>query len=63
MVQVLAQQQKLNRNEGDNENALQAETTRIRAGNLDVSDDGPTGYARVPGDRLSLAQIEGIGRS
>eukprot|EP00959_Pyramimonas_sp_CCMP1952_P088275 1846780-Pyramimonas_sp.AAC.1 len=69
MVQVLAQQQKLDRNEGDNENAFQAEAKRIRAelattcGNLDVSDDGPTECAGVPGDRLSLTEIEGIGRS
>ncbi len=31
MVQVLAQQKKLDRNEGDNENAFQAEAKRIRA--------------------------------
>eukprot|EP00959_Pyramimonas_sp_CCMP1952_P211668 4429530-Pyramimonas_sp.AAC.1 len=69
MVKLLAQQQQLDRNEGDNESTLQAEATRIRAelaktcGTLDVSDDGPTECAGVPGDRLSLTEIEGIGRS
>eukprot|EP00959_Pyramimonas_sp_CCMP1952_P123588 2583656-Pyramimonas_sp.AAC.1 len=69
MVQVLAQQKKLDRKEGDSETTLQAEAARIRAelaktcGNLDVSDIGSTEYTGLPGDRLSLTEIEGIGRS
>eukprot|EP00959_Pyramimonas_sp_CCMP1952_P069603 1452791-Pyramimonas_sp.AAC.1 len=69
MVQVLADQNNVDRKEGDNETTLQAEAARIRAdlaktcGHLDSSDIGSTECTGLPGDRLSLTEIEGIGRS
>eukprot|EP00959_Pyramimonas_sp_CCMP1952_P061522 1285864-Pyramimonas_sp.AAC.1 len=69
MVQVLADQKNIDRNEGDNETTLQAEAARIRAdlartcGHLDASDIGSTECTGFPGDRLSLTEIAGIGRS
>eukprot|EP00959_Pyramimonas_sp_CCMP1952_P165325 3455902-Pyramimonas_sp.AAC.1 len=69
MVQVLAEQHNVDRNAGDNETTLQAEATRIRAdlarscGQTDSTDIGSTEYTGLPGDRLSLTEIERIGRS
>eukprot|EP00959_Pyramimonas_sp_CCMP1952_P184190 3851608-Pyramimonas_sp.AAC.1 len=69
MVQVLAEQQNIDRTVGDNETTLQAEATRIRAdlartcGHVDITDIGSTEYTGLPGYRLSLTEIEGIGRS
>eukprot|EP00959_Pyramimonas_sp_CCMP1952_P154518 3232428-Pyramimonas_sp.AAC.1 len=69
MGQVLADRKHIDRNEGDNETTLQAEATCIRAdlartcGHLDVADIGSTEYTGLPGDRLSLTEVKGIGRS
>eukprot|EP00959_Pyramimonas_sp_CCMP1952_P202481 4234177-Pyramimonas_sp.AAC.1 len=69
MMQVLADRKNIDRIEGDNETTLQAEAATIRAdlartcGHLDVTDIGSTAYIGLPGDRLSLTEIEGIGRS
>eukprot|EP00959_Pyramimonas_sp_CCMP1952_P019348 409010-Pyramimonas_sp.AAC.1 len=68
MVHIIAETQQIDREVGDNEAILQAEATRIRAdnvhhGDLDTADTDTSGYAGLPGERLSRIEIEGVGRS
>eukprot|EP00959_Pyramimonas_sp_CCMP1952_P308099 6447928-Pyramimonas_sp.AAC.1 len=61
--------QNIDREVGENEATVQAEATRIRAdkdalhGDADSPDIDSSGYAGLLGERLSMTEIEGIGRS